>query len=160
MTPAEVHRLRAEVKSDRIAFEARLDELSTIDVASGNAAVLAQAAVALHHAYGAVEAALARVARLLEGSLPQGADWHQQLLRTMTLEIPSVRPAVVSQLSATHLQKLLAFRHFFRHAYAVAWDREQLATLARVARDLAEPLARDLDALDEFLAKLAATLGA
>lgn len=155
MTPAEIHRLRAEVASDRQAFEARVGELAALELGDATPAVLAQAAVALHHAYGAIEAALARVARVLEGSVPTGLDWHQQLLHTMTLEIPSVRPAVLASGTADRLRRLPAFRHFFRHAYAVRWDSAQLARLREDALALAGPLAGDLDALDGFLAGLA-----
>lgn len=159
MTRAEMQRLRAEVASDSSAFFARVDELRALDASARTTALNAQVAVALHHAYGAVEAALARVARALEGSLPQGADWHQQLLHTMTLEIPSVRPRVLSPETAADLRKLLAFRHFFRHAYAVAWDADQLATLREVALAVGEPLSRDLAALDAFLERTADALG-
>jgi hypothetical protein len=154
LTRAEVQRLRAEVKSDLAAFHGRVTELSSIDPSAG-APAAAQTAVALHHAYGAVEAALARVARLIEGSLPQGSDWHQQLLQTMSLEIPSVRPTVLSARVAADLRKLLGFRHFFRHAYAVAWDTEQLASLRQVAVALRDPLSLDFDELDRFLAGVA-----
>jgi hypothetical protein len=159
VTGAEVQRLRAEVKSDLEAFAARVDELALVDPSSGEPPVVAQVAVALHHAYGAVEAALARVARLVEGSLPQGADWHQQLLQTMGLDIPSVRPAVLSAPTSAGLRKLLAFRHFFRHAYSVAWDTQQLASLREVALALRGPLERDFAALDSFLARTATALG-
>lgn len=159
MTRAEIERLRAEVRSDRAAFVARVTELGTLELVTGGAPAMAQAAVALHHAFGAIEAALARVARLLEGSLPQGSDWHQQLLVTMALEIPTVRPAVLSAESSIGLRKLLAFRHFFRHAYSVDWDGEQLASLCDTALQLRAPLDRDLDALDVFLAQLAAAVG-
>jgi hypothetical protein len=157
MTAAEVQRLRAEVKSDHAAFLARLDELAGLDDIHGTA-TMAQVAVALHHGYGAVEAALARVARQLEGSVPQGFDGHQHLLHAMSLEIPSVRPAVLSPASLAALRKLLGFRHFFRHAYAIALDPDQLAALRATALALREPLQRDLDALDAFLKELAANL--
>ncbi len=158
MIPAEVQRLRAEMKSDRAAFGMRLDELSRLDPLSAEPAISAQIAVCLHHAYGAVEAALTRVARLLEGSVPQGSDWHQQLLHTMTLDIPSVRPAILDPETAELLRKLLGFRHFFRHAYAVSWDAEQLARLQGVALATRIPLSRDLDALDTFLVQLASAV--
>ncbi|HEX2689336.1 MAG TPA: hypothetical protein VHN14_22095 [Kofleriaceae bacterium] len=105
-----------------------------------------------------MEAALARVARLLEGSVPQGFDWHQHLLHAMSLEIPSVRPAVLSPASHAALRKLLGFRYFFRHAYAIALDPDQLAALRATALALRVPLQRDLDALDSFLEELAANL--
>ena len=56
---AIIQRLRAEIQSDRAAWLARVDELRALDVSQGDAGVLAQAAVALHHGYGAVESASA-----------------------------------------------------------------------------------------------------
>jgi hypothetical protein len=147
-------RLRAEVRSDRRAFEARVDELRGIDVATAREPELAQAAVALHHAYGAVEAALSRVARELEGSLPTGPNWHRELLEAMALDLEGVRPALLSQTSLAGLRRLLAFRHFFRHAYAVAWDRARLGELRDVAVGLRASLGPDWDAIDQMLGTL------
>ena len=158
MTAREIQRLRAEIASDLAAFEDRLGELERLEPEGASPAVLAQIAVALHHAYGAVEAALARIARVLEGSMPVGADWHAALLHAMTLEIPSVRPSVLEPSSAAALRKLLAFRHFFRHAYAVAWDAEQLASLRRTALEAGPQVAADLRAFDAVLGNVAAAL--
>ena len=36
MTPAEVQRLRAEIKSDRAAWDTRLDELAALDTRSSS----------------------------------------------------------------------------------------------------------------------------
>lgn len=154
---ARIQRLRAEVKSDREAFEARVSELSGLDLgaAAGSEAELARAALALHHAYSAVEALLDRVSRTIEGSLPEGPDWHQALLDSMALEIDGIRPRVLADESLRLLRRLLAFRHFLRHAYAVPLDREQLARLHDDALALAPRLADDLDALDAFLHRLA-----
>ncbi|WP_373047507.1 hypothetical protein [Vulgatibacter sp.] len=160
-TTARLQRLRAEVASDRKAALERIDELAGLDIRpDGEAGELARAAVALHHAYGAVEALLARVARTLGEGEPGGRDWHQELLLSMGLEIEGVRPAVLGTESVRLLRRLLAFRHFFRHAYAVALDPEQLSRLKEDATELRPHLQRDLDRLDAFLARLARTPGA
>ena len=146
-----LQRLRAEVKSDLRTFEERLADMRDLDLALASSAEMALVAVALHHGYSAIESALSRVARTIEGSLPAGPDWHQALLEAMALEIPGVRPAVVSQESLTLLRRLLGFRHFFRHAYAVELDRTQLADLKAKAEALRGPLLADVERLDEFL---------
>lgn len=153
---AALERLRARLRADRQAFRDRVSELRGLTIGAADPAVAAQVAVALHHAYGAVEAALARTARTLEGEVPEGPDWHQALLESMGLEIEGIRPAVLSGDSLQPLRRLLAFRHFFRHAYAVAWDAERLAELRAVVLRLEKPLLRDLDALDQLLRSLAA----
>lgn len=154
---ARIQRLRAEVENDRAAFEARVDELRDIDLTSESAseADLAHAALAIHHAYCAVEALLDRVSRTIEGSVPEGPDWHQDLLNAMALEIDGVRPRILDDESARLLRRLLGFRHFLRHGYAVSLDQEHLARLRGDALALEPRLATDLDALDAFLTQLA-----
>jgi hypothetical protein len=115
--------------------------------------------VAIHHGYGAIESALERVARLIEGSLPTGRDWHVALLENMSLDIEGVRPRVLSDESLQLLRNLLAFRHFFRHAYAVSLQAPRLDALRADMLALHAPLERDLDALDQHLARVAAEPG-
>jgi hypothetical protein len=152
---AAIQRLRAEIQNDRSAWSARVDELDPIDLSGGDPGSLAQAAVALHHGYGAIESALERVARSVEGGLPTGRDWHVALLESMALDIEGVRPRVLSPESLRLLRSLLAFRHFFRHAYAVSLEAPRLEALRADMLALRAPLERDLDALDEHLARAA-----
>lgn len=87
--------------------------------------------------------------------MPEGGDWHQALLESMALTIDTVRPAVLSPESLALLRRLLAFRHFFRHAYAVSWDAERLDELRGKALALRAVLGSDLDRLDAWLLALA-----
>jgi hypothetical protein len=151
-----LQRLRAEVASDRLAFGVRLDELTGLELSLAAPAVLAQAAVSLHHAYCAVESILVRVASGLEGSLPAGADWHVALLETMALDIEGVRPRVLSQESLGLLRRLLGFRRFFRDGYAVPLDPARLSALREDAAALAPVICADLDRLDAHLVRVAA----
>ena len=153
---ARLQRLRAEVRSDLEAFARRVDELARLSFAGAGEAVLAQAAVALHHGYGAIEAALTRVARHFEGAPPTGPDWHQDLLHVMGLEIPGVRPPLLAADTVRGLRNLLGFRHFFRHAYATAWDAQRLLGLRDEVLALRPAVERDFTALDSLLAQLAA----
>ena len=62
-----VQRLRAEVASDRAALGRWLDPLESLDpAAQRDEGTLAVVAWRLHHAYCAIEAILARVARTIE----------------------------------------------------------------------------------------------
>lgn len=152
-----IQRLRAEIASDRKALAGRVREVSAIDLARPDASEgeLARVALALHHAYGAVESALTRIARTVEGSVPDGAEWHQALLSSMTLDIEGVRPPVLGAEAAVVLRRLLAFRHFLRHAYTVPLERERLRSLKEDAIALESTLAGDLDEFDGFLNALA-----
>jgi hypothetical protein len=48
----------------------------------------------------------------------------------MALPLAVVRPAVLNPARLGDLSELLAFRHFFRHAYAVALDEAELRSHA------------------------------
>ena len=156
-----IQRLRAEIASDRVAVMEQLDLLEDLALAlpgatSGDAA---RAAVALHHAYSGIETILLRVAREMDGGEPGGADWHQALLDSMSLDIEGIRPAVISKSTLPGLRAMLGFRHFFRHAYSVALDPMQLAELRLITQRMRPGLQSDLDRLDTFLAELADVAG-
>ena len=87
-------------------------------------------AVKLHAWYTAFESILERIARVVESGLPGGPSYHQDLLRGMALPLAVVRPAVLNPARLGDLAELLAFRHFFRHAYAVALDEAELRSHA------------------------------
>jgi hypothetical protein len=151
MSP-KLQRLRAELASDLRAFKARVGEMALLPpLTNADRGALAEAAIALHHAYGAVESALSRIARSVDAGLPEGPDWHQALLSVMALEIDRVRPAVLSAETRDLAQRLLGFRHFFRHAYAVDLDGERLERLRRDAALLLPLLEKDLAQFDQFL---------
>jgi hypothetical protein len=157
MSP-RLQRLRAEIASDLGTFASRIDELAQLPpLAAAERAALAEAAVALHHAYGAVESALVRIARAVDDGLPEGPEWHQSLLQVMGLDIASVRPAVLSVGTRELLLRLLGFRHFFRHAYAVELDGVRLEELRQHATALVPLLREDLARFDKFLAEVGAS---
>jgi hypothetical protein len=113
------------------------------------------AAALLDTFYTGVEKVLGRIAPPLGGGLPSGPAWHRRLLEDMALEIPEVRPSVLSEASIRSLEPYLSFRHRFRNLYLFdleidplrwllarlpdAWNRTRadLLTFVRFLRDLA-----------------------
>lgn len=148
--------LRLELQTDHRAFVERVDELSGLPLAptTNDPNLLARAAVALHHAYGAIESALARIAKVFDTE-PSGANWHRSLLETMAMEVPGIRPAILTGQALPALRELLAFRHFFRHAYSVPLDPVRLANLSRAAVAVRPLLQSDFERLDRWLEALA-----
>jgi len=105
MSP-RIQRLRAELASDLQTFRAKVEELAGLpDLSHADRAILAEAAVALHHAYGAIESALSRVARVIDDGIPEGPEWHQALLHVMSLSVDGIRPAVPSAQTCHSLQR-------------------------------------------------------
>ena len=152
---AALARLVAEIAADREALAARIadarEAARRIEATPTDPGALALAAVSLHAWYTGVETIFERVARELDGAVPAGERWHRALLSQMTAEIPGVRPSIIAPPLATELGALLAFRHFFRHAYAIAFDVERLkADLTRLF-DVCDPVNAGLDALTGFI---------
>jgi HepT-like protein len=156
---ATLARLLAEIAEDRVALAAREADAQEaqrrLALASKDAGALALAAVSLHGWYTGLETIFERIAREFDESVPTGDRWHRELLFQMTADIPGVRRPVIEPDLVGDLAALLAFRHFFRHAYAVKFDDAHLgAELARLMRSA--PMVRV--ALDRFVAFLNETL--
>jgi len=153
---AVLERLRAEVRSDRDAALRWFDELAAVEIGpQAGRSDLAQAAWALHHGYSAIEAILERTMRTVEGSLPEGPDFHKAVLDAAALTIEGVRPPLLTPATVAALHDLRAFRHFVRHAYAVELDAGRLADLQVRTAALRSALADDLDRLDRWLSEVA-----
>ena len=73
----------------------------------------------LHNLYGAFEQLFKETARFFENRVDAGSC-RADLLRRMQLEIQGIRPALLSAETASGLDELRRFRHFFRHAYTAA----------------------------------------
>lgn len=147
---------RAQVRADRAAIDARLDDLARVSLADGaSPGELARAAWDLHHAYTALEAILERVLRLVDGVTPEGAASRVELLELAALEVDGLRPALVGDDAKRGLHELRSFRHFVRHGYSVELDAARLRALAATAAALRPLIARDLERLDAWLGALA-----
>jgi len=86
-------------------------------------------ALKLHNFYTGCENIFKRIAIMFNGGVPRGEDWHKQLLSIMALDIPSVRPAVISSNLCERLDEYLRFRHVIRNIYAFKIDSDQLQKL-------------------------------
>jgi hypothetical protein len=71
----------------------------------------------LHDAVSALERALERLILDLDGDLPRGPRFHQDLLDRAARAMPGLRPPLLGDATRRDLARLMAFRHAFRHAY-------------------------------------------
>jgi hypothetical protein len=109
------------------------------------------AAYQLHNFYNAVEDLLKLIATHFENNISDSSRWHSALLQRMTLDVSGVRPPVLSLETFTTLNALRGFRHFFRHAYDVPINYEQLSINLKLAIAVLPQLEQDIDI---FLQKL------
>ncbi len=89
---------------------------------SGDDLYLDSVALNLHGFYEGVERLFELIATLVDGAMPQGADWHQVLLQQMVAEVPRVRPPVISEETQAVLDEYRGFRHIVRHVYTFRFN--------------------------------------
>ncbi len=118
----------AELQRDWGVVQRQLERVERADPFAGEAQA-ALVALALDHAYQALEQILLRFERAL--SLPEraGDTWHRRLLADAARALPGVRPAIVAAAAEPDWEELLGFRHFLRHAYGAELDAARLGAL-------------------------------
>lgn len=100
MTPdaAFARRLAAEIEHELERLEQLGEELAAAPRDDDTFALRARGSM-LHDFYGGIERVFVRIAEELDGGVPQGEQWHRQIVTDMSLEIPDVRPAVIDRVS-------------------------------------------------------------
>ena len=90
------------------------------------------AALSLSTIYNGIEKTLLYVLRDRAQKLPQGKNWHAELLDL------AAEKSVVSADLREELKSFLAFRHFIRHAYSFEINPAMIASILDRAPDVAE----------------------
>lgn len=92
----------------------------------------------LHGIYNALEAYFLRVAKFFENNVDQQA-WHRDLLDRMLLEIPDIRPALITDPAvAERIDELRRFRHLFRNLYKTRLKAQKLRIVYEAAMGIAD----------------------
>jgi hypothetical protein len=145
---------------DELAMIARLVERIEAILASAHQSTNSNfyvdaIALNLHDFYTAIERIFRQIAGHLDQTEPKGANWHCDLLRQMTLEVPEVRPAAITKETYRLLDEYLRFRHVVRNAYTFELNAQRVLELARTARDCFERVNHDLLRFAQLLTDLA-----
>jgi hypothetical protein len=101
--------------------------------------------------FTAVEATLASVVRTLDGEVPSGSAWHQDLLRAASVPVEDLRPRLLSPAALGPLRELFGFRHFARHTYGAELDAGRLERRAADVAAAHAEIARSFAELDAWL---------
>ena len=139
MTPNEAfaRRLGAEIEHALESLEKLREELATAPRDDDSFTLRARGSM-LHDFYSGIERVFVRIAEELNGGVPQGEQWHRQIVTDMSLKIPGVRPAVIDAALAEELADYLRFRHVFRNVYGSLLQAERMRPLEeRLPRVLA-----------------------
>jgi len=113
------------------------------------------AALNLHGFYAGLERVFLVVAERIDMAVPSGASWHQELLLQMAVELPDVRPAVISGELADELDRYRGFRHVVRNVYAYVLDARRVGELVEALPPTLARLRAELTAFAEALDEIA-----
>ncbi|RKX69818.1 MAG: hypothetical protein DRP60_16275 [Spirochaetes bacterium] len=104
----------------------------------------------LENYYTCLETIFVRISQFFENHLDP-SRWHSDLLQKMTLNIPGIRTAAVSDESFPALLELLKFRHFKRYYFDLEYDWDRLDFLLLKLQKVHLLVKRDLVRFIEFL---------
>lgn len=105
----------------------------------------------IHDFFNVVEDVAYRVSQEVNGETPGGPDSHKRLIERMTFSVPRRRRRLFSAELIDDLNKLLQFRHFFRHKYGVELDWTKVRDHGERVAQLAPRLEADIAAFAEWL---------
>lgn len=108
----------------------------------------------LHDFYAGLERIFRQIAASVDQSVPSGHDWHRELLRQMTIDLPQIRPQVLSAETATSMDEFLRFRHIVRNIYTFEFDPDRIEDLAQRLRPSFEQVRIEREAFANFLEQL------
>jgi len=110
----------------------------------------------LHDFYTIVEDVFELISQDINGSgNPESLDWHKRLLSRMSIAIPEVRPAVISEGLKRRLEEYLRFRHVFRNVYGYLLEWERMNPLLEGLEETYWAFKEELGKFKGFLLELA-----
>jgi hypothetical protein len=107
--------------------------------------------------YSGAERIFRRIADTINGGMPKGESWQQELLNDMKLDMPELRPAVISEKTYKLLLNFIAFRHKFRNIGLLNFDFEEMKKIEIKFPEAHTKFKADLEAFLIFVDKLANT---
>ncbi len=112
------------------------------------------ASLNLHDVYSGFERVFKQIASIVDGNVPTGPEWHRELLAQMGLDLPKVRPPVLTSDSIERLDEYLRFRHVVRNVYTFSFDPERIRRLVEELESAFEQIRQELLAFANFLEKV------
>jgi len=99
----------------------------------------------LHDFYSGIEKIFERVALAVDKNLPEGVDWHKELLFQMTRPLEGIRDKIISEDLLQKLKEFLRFRHLFRHIYGFELKWERISPLCLDMKNILNELKHEIN---------------
>ncbi|MFW6016938.1 MAG: hypothetical protein ACOCRK_10915 [bacterium] len=111
-------------------------------------------ALNLHGFYSALEKIFQLIAQEIDGTVPESASWHQDLLLQMKTDIKKIRPAVISIDTYQKLEDYRGFRHIVRNVYTFNLSEKRVKPLIEDLDILIKGLGKEIEIFIEFLEEI------
>jgi hypothetical protein len=108
----------------------------------------------LHDFYTGIEKIFESIAKEVDHRFPMGEEWHSELLHQMTLDIPGLRPRVITANTEKKLREYLGFRHLFRKRYGFELEWQKLKKLLMGMPQIRSNLENEIGKFFEALSSL------
>ena len=131
INPGEAAALAAVLNRDLEAISVLEAHADSLPAAGLTRAQLDSLGFTLHNIYNALENSFTQISLSFENHVKDQSRWHRELLEKMLLDVPPLRPGVLSPACRALLADLLGFRHLFRHAYDYTLDEQRTLALWR-----------------------------
>lgn len=99
--------------------------------------------------YTALENVFKEVAKNIDGKLPAGPDWHRDLLTQIRLDLPGIRPPVLSRETCSEVDELRRFRHLASNIYGFNLRPDRVVALLEKLPELDEKVRAELNGFIE-----------
>jgi hypothetical protein len=125
--------------------------LETVELPSTYNAVIGGISMNLQGLYTGAERIFMAIAQDVDGTKPEGDQWHQSLLTQMSTNFGEIRPSVISHQTFEDLEEFLRFRHVVRSAYSHQLDTNSVLKNAARLPQCFKNLSDDCEALQRSL---------
>lgn len=109
------------------------------------------ASLNLHDVYSGFERIFKQIAATVDGNVPSISEWHKELLEQMGLDLPHIRPPVLTSNAIQLLDEYLRFRHVVRNVYTFSFDPERVGRLVKELVPTFEIIQQELLVFASFL---------
>ncbi len=125
-------RLAAEIRDELQKMDWLYAEWQGVDVDASAHSLLMRGKASVFHDFCCGAARIFKKnAHELNGGIPAGEARHHELLNDVKLDLPGLRPAVVSPATYKLLPEFLQFQHKFRNIYGFDLDYGKLAEVEK-----------------------------
>jgi len=149
-------RIAVEIREELMKLDVLYAEWRGVDSDAGMPSLFLRGKASIFHDfYCGAERIFKKIAAELNGGVPAGESWHQELLNDMKLDLPRLRPPVISAETHKLLLEFLSFRHKFRNIYGFELELDKIANIEGKFPEAHKRFKTDLVIFLDFLDKLA-----